>query len=110
MCNEMVSIKNRSKTYETPPENNVNGGTTNKPSTSTFDSLQIENIFFDSVLCPPKGTIQKKKINQSSHATKKYNIVEDLAKAPCAMSTLEVLQNFPRRRRNLLSAIGFVDP
>ena len=37
-------------------------------------------------------------------------MVEDLAQAPCVMSTLEVLQNFPTQRKNLLTALGAVDP
>jgi hypothetical protein len=65
---------------------------------------------FKSILCPPKITIYKATFNPSSHATQNYNIVEDLAQAPCAMSMLEVLQHYPSQRRNLLAAIGAVDP
>jgi hypothetical protein len=38
------------------------------------------------------------------------NIVEDMAKAPCAMSSLKVLQNCPSQGRTLLEAIGVLDP
>jgi hypothetical protein len=48
--------------------------------------------------------------NLNAQATQKYNIIEYLAQSPCAMSTLEVLQNFPSQRRTLLSAIGAMDP
>jgi hypothetical protein len=58
----------------------------------------------------PKGTIRKSIFNPSTRATQNYNIVEDLAQAPCAMSTLEVLQNCPSQCRMLLSAIQVVDP
>ena len=37
-------------------------------------------------------------------------MVEDLAQAPCAMSTLEVLQSCPTQRKNLLTALGDVYP
>ena len=37
-------------------------------------------------------------------------MVEDLAQAPCAMSTLEVLQIFPTQHKNLLTALGALDP
>jgi hypothetical protein len=62
------------------------------------------------VLCQPKSTIQKLIFNPSVHATQNYNIVEYLAQAPCAMSTLEVLQNCPSQRRTLFLSIGAVDP
>jgi hypothetical protein len=39
-----------------------------------------------------------------------YSIVEDLAQAPSAMSTLEVLQSCPAQRRALLKSIGGIDP
>ena len=39
-----------------------------------------------------------------------YNIVDDLAQTPTAMSSLEVLKNFPIQWKSLLSAIGAVDP
>ena len=38
-----------------------------------------------------------------------YSIVEDLAQAPSAMSTLEVLQTCPTQRKALLKAIGGID-
>ena len=37
-------------------------------------------------------------------------MVEDLTQAPCAMSTLEVLQSFPTQRKNLLTALGALHP
>ena len=39
-----------------------------------------------------------------------YNVVEDLAQAPCAMSTLEVIQSCPTQRKKLLTALGALDP
>jgi hypothetical protein len=39
-----------------------------------------------------------------------YSIVEDLAQAPSAMSSLEVLQSCPAQQKELLKAIGGIDP
>ena len=51
------------------------------------------------ILCPPKSTLWKAVFNPNA-------LVEDLAQAPCAMSTLEVLQSFPTQRKKLLTALG----
>jgi len=59
---------------------------------------------------PPKGVLQKSSYNPNAHATQHYSIIEDLAQAPSAMSTLEVLQSCPSQRKSLLSAIGGIDP
>jgi len=53
--------------------------------------------------------VEEKKIDSSS-ATQNYNIVEDLAQAPCVMFSLEVLQHCPSQHRMLLDAIGAFDP
>jgi hypothetical protein len=71
--------------------------------------LQIEKPLFDSILHPPKCTIRKSTFNPNSRASQNYNIVEDLAQAPCAMSTLEVLQHCPSQRRMLLAIINAFD-
>lgn len=49
-------------------------------------------------------------IQSYAQATHHYNIVEDLAQAPLAMSGLEVLQSFPSKWKSLLSAIRGIDP
>ena len=36
--------------------------------------------------------------------------MEDLSQAPCAMSSLEVLQSFPTQREALLYSIGTIEP
>jgi hypothetical protein len=91
----------------------TNGTVTDPPSTSVTPPsgpLQIEKLNFDSILCPPKSTIRKLTFNPNSRVAQNYNIVEDLAQAPCAMSALEVLQHCPSQRRTLLEAIGAIDP
>jgi hypothetical protein len=118
-----INLNTRSKKYDTPgsPDKgkDTNGtGTLPDPSPSSvslpsvnppFRPLQFEKSTFDSILCPPKSTIRKATFNPSSRVTHNYNIVEDLAQAPCAMSMLEVLQHFPSQCRTLLAAIGAVD-
>ena len=37
-------------------------------------------------------------------------MAKDLSQEPCAMSTLEVLQICPMQRKNLLTALGALDP
>jgi hypothetical protein len=117
-----VDLTTRSTTYDTqakPDKEKVTNGTLSDPSPSSVSplsisppsgSLQIEKPTFDSILLPPKSTIRKSTFNPSSLATQNYNIVEDLAQAPCAMSALEVLQHCPSQRRALLAAIGTFDP
>ena len=119
-----INLTTLSKTYDTlgnPDKGkDMNGiGTLSDPSPSSVSlpsvnppsgPLQIEKPMFNSILCPPKSTIHKYTFNPSSHATQNYNIVEDLAQAPCAMSALEVLHHCPYQRTTLLATIGVVDP
>jgi hypothetical protein len=80
------------------------------PSASPLSRpLQIKKPSFDSILRPPKRTIQKSTFNPSSRAAQNYNIVEDLAQAPCAMSSLEVLQHCPSQHRMFLASIDAFD-
>jgi hypothetical protein len=72
--------------------------------------LHIEKPYFHSILRPPKSTIRKSTFNPNSRAAQNYNIVEDLAQASCAMSTLEVLKHCPNQCRMLLASIGAFDP
>ena len=58
---------------------------------------------------PPKSTLQKVVFNPNSRAAQSYNVVEDLAQEPSAISTLEVLQIFPTQHKNLLTALGALD-
>ena len=60
----------------------------------------------DIVIRPPKGVIHNLFHNRSVCTAQHYNIVEDLAQAPCAISTVEVLQNCPSQHQTLLLAIG----
>ena len=62
------------------------------------------------ILCPPKSTLRKVVFNPNARAAQFYNVVEYLTQAPCAMSTLEVLQSCPIQRKNLLTKLGALDP
>jgi hypothetical protein len=77
----------------------------------TNGPLHIERLSLDTVLRPPpKGVVRKLNFNPHAHAAQNYNIVEDLAQAPSVMSALEVLQTCPAQWKELLKAIGGIDP
>jgi hypothetical protein len=59
---------------------------------------------------PPKGVVRRSSFNPHARAAQNYSIVEDLAQAPSAMSTLEVLQSCPAQQKALLKDIGGIDP
>ena len=46
------------------------------------------------ILHPAKSTLRKTVFNPNARVSQFYNVVEDPAQAPCATSTLEVLQGF----------------
>jgi hypothetical protein len=88
-------------TLPDPSSSSVSLPSVNPPS----GPLQIEKPTFDTILCPPKRTIHKSTFNPSSCAAQNYNMVEDLAQAPCVMYALEVLQHCPSQRRRLLATL-----
>jgi hypothetical protein len=104
--------------YDTPPgkpdKEKLTIGTTLDPLftsvTPPSGPLQIDKLGFESILNPPKSTIQNSTFNPNYHVVKNYNIVEYLSQAPCVMLALEVLQHCPRQCRTLLAAIIAIDP
>ena len=82
---------------------------TSSPESSSTIPLSINKPTLDMILRPPKSTLRKDVFYSNAWAAQFYNVVEDLAQAPCAMSTLEVLQSFPTQRKNLLIALGALD-
>ena len=58
---------------------------------------------------PAKGILRKSAFNPHVRVAQNYNIVEDLAVSPSAMSALEVLQSCLAQRKLFLSSIGAVD-
>ena len=79
---------------------------TGSPKSSSTVPLTIEKPNLDMVLCPPKSTLRKVVSNPNSQAAQFYNVIEDLAQAPCTISTLEILQSCPTQHKNLLTALG----
>jgi len=57
-----------------------------------------------------KGIVHKYVFNPHMHVAQNYNVVEDLAQYPSAISMLEVLQNYPARKKALLCAIRCIHP
>ena len=84
-----VSIQTRAKNYDAS-RNEPKG---KEPLATSANPLQIERPTSYLVLQPPKDSIKHATHNPNAQAAQNYKIVEDLAKAPCAMSTLEVLQS-----------------
>jgi hypothetical protein len=108
MCDHMVNLQTQNKNYDIPEPSNASPDATS--SSQPSGPLQIEKPFLDAPLHPPKGILHHTTHHPNAWATHNYNIVEDLAQAPCAMSALKVLQSFPMQWKELLSAIGGVDP
>ena len=85
---------------------------TDQPTTSTINP-SMESIpptaIPELITKPPKGVVHKLTFNPRAKAAENYNIVEYLAQSPLAMLVLEVLQNFPSQKQDLLLEIGGID-
>ena len=95
-----VRIATRSQDYgsKAPVDGKEAESSHSNPSTSApgSDPLQIEKPNPDLVIKPPaKGVLRRSAFNPHARAAQNYNIVEDLAVSPSAMSALEVLQSYP---------------
>jgi hypothetical protein len=109
-----VALTTRAKDY-TPSKEKVDDlpldlvqlSPSNPPTNSP---LHLKRPSLDTVLRPPKGVVKNLAFNPHARAAQNYNIVEDLAQAPSAMSSLEVLQSCVAQGRALLKAIGGIDP
>ena len=113
MSSQTVNLITRAHSYDPPPEKKPDDVPSEKRSTSTpppNNGLHIEKPIPEAIFRPPKGTLRKSIINPNARAAQYYNIVEDLAQAPYAMSALEVLQTCPTQRKNLLTALEAMDP
>ena len=116
MSFDTISLQTWSQSYEKlankkeDHSSSVKSPSTGSPESSSTIPLTIEKPTLDMALHPPKSTLRKAMFNPNAWAAQFYNVVEDLAQAPCAMSTLEVLQTCPTQRKNLLTALGALDP
>jgi hypothetical protein len=68
--------------------------------------LQIEKTLGETMTHIPKGAFKKDSHNPNARAAQNYSVVEDLSQTPCAMSALEVLQNYHSQRKALLTTLG----
>ena len=82
-----VSVQTQAKNYEA----SENEPKCKEPLATSTNPLQIEKPTSYLVLRPPKASIKRATHNPNARAAQNYSIVEYLAQAPCAMSTLEVL-------------------
>ena len=99
-----TGAKNYEKQLEGEPSNQVDS-----PSIPQSNGpLTFKKTTFEAPSHPSKGTLRCTH-NLNAQDSQHYNIIKDLAQAPCAMSALEVLQNCPSQRKALLQAIGVVD-
>lgn len=107
MCQENINVATQVKYYNVP-ESSYSFKASSAPPTSTRP-LTLDN-HVELVYHTPKGLIHKKTHNPSASVPQQYNIVEYISRAPCAMSTIEVLQICAQQHKDLLSTIGGVNP
>ena len=88
-----ILVSTRTKDYGSQETDQPSTSTTNPSNESTPPTVIPELT-----IKPPKGVIHKSTCNPRARAAQNYNIVEDLAQSPSAMSALEVLQNFPSQK------------
>jgi hypothetical protein len=104
MVSEIVALSTQDRNYETPKGNyfEKNCVTTSPPS----GPLSIDTHILDIVPHLPNGMIPWLIHNPSARATQNYNIVEDIAQAPCVKSSLDFLKICLMHHKSLLLAIG----
>ena len=108
MSSDEVNLQTRRNQYgstsEAPPAD--------KPTNAhpTDQALRIPPPPLDGAPKAPRFPLRRINNNPNARAASNYNIVDDLAQSPAAMSALEVLKNCPSQRKTLLSAIGAIDP
>ena len=91
MTDTIIGLSMRAKNYEKSEGHPTKNDT---PSTSQPDlSPTLEKPTFELPSHPSKEIVHQTMHNFNTWATQHYTIVEDLSQAPCAMSTLEVLQS-----------------
>ena len=104
MCDHEVHIQMIYHSYDIPPS------TLDQSESHPCGSLTIEKPTIYILPYPPQGDLCRTKNNPNARASHNKNVVEEISQAPCAMSTMEVLQYCPAERKELLSSTRFVDP
>ena len=108
MSSDEVNLQTRRNQYGSTPEAQPAHTPTNTHPTD--QSLRIPPPPLDGAPKAPRFPLRRINNNPNARAASNYNIVDDLAQSPAAMSALEVLKNCPSQRKTLLSAIGAIDP
>ena len=106
-----LNLQTRSHQYPKPPAQSTSespsSGSTEPLSTSN-GPLHIPQPKVEVHTNIPKGPLRRNAaLGRAAHS---YNIVDDLAQSPTAISTLELLQLCPSQKKALLSTMGAVDP
>jgi len=112
MMSTPINVATRFKYYQTPALV-ARKEKESTPSSFALSSgpLHIERPNPVSAIQPPSQDVQWKfTYNLNAQATQHYNIIEDLAQVPSAMSALEVLQSFASQQKYLMLAIGGINP
>jgi len=102
-------ILTRIKDYGNPQLSNNKANEQPSSSKTTLTEV-VPPIIPKPMIKSPKGVVHKSTFNPRAKVAHNYNIVEDLAQSPSAMSTLEVSQNCLSQKQDLLSVIGGIDP
>ena len=117
MSAKKINLTTRSQKYDKPVEKKDESTSSMKvpsanssPPPPSNGPLTFEKPNLDLILRPPKSTLRKSIFNPNAGASQFYNVVEDLAQAVCAMSTVEVLQSFPMQCKNMLMELEALDP
>ena len=104
MCDHEVNIQMIYHSYDVPPS------TMDQSESKPSDYLTIEKPTIDIVPHPPKGDLCRTMHNPNARASHNKSVVEEIAQAPCAMSTMEIFQYHPVQRKELLSSTRTDDP
>ena len=108
MTDTLIGLSMRAKNYDALEGRST---TTDSPLTSQPNhSLTLDKPAFELPSHASKVTLHRTTHNFNTIATQHYSIVEDLAHAPRAMSSLDVLQSCHTQCKDLLSTISEVDP
>ena len=87
---DSVDLAMQAKNYEKQPEGEPSSQANSPSIPQSNGPLTFEKTTFEAPSRPSKGTLRHTH-NLNARAAHHYIIVEDLAQALCAMSTLEVL-------------------
>ena len=87
-----IDLAMRAKNYEKQPKGEPSTHIDSPSLPQSNGPLTFKKTTFEAPPRPSKGTLRCTH-NLNMQAAQYYSIVKDLAQAPCAMSTLEVLQS-----------------